>query len=348
MKFDFIIGNPPYQDDVQDSDNKTFMPPIYNLFMDGAYEISDRVELIHPARFLFNAGQTPKAWNEKMLNDPHFRILHYEQDASKVFPNTYINGGVVISYHSALENFGRIGTFTAFNELNSILQKTQANSNGRVLGEIVFNQNRFLLDALYQDYPMFESVIGSNGRDRRFRNNIFDKISVFTDEKTEEAIRILGIMKGKRVWKYIPQKYVDLTHENLQTWKIVISSADGAAGTVGHPIPARILGEPSVLAPMEGYTQTFIGIGSFDLKEQAENAAKYIRTKFCRTLAGILKITQHITPDTFAYVPLQDFTSASDIDWKKPISDIDEQLCKKYGFDQEEINFIESHVKEMA
>ena len=140
----------------------------------------------------------------------------------------------------------------------------------------------------------------------------------------------------------------DDTHENIQKGKIVISSADGAAGTVGHPIPARILGEPSVLAPMEGYTQTFIGIGSFDLKEQAENAAKYIKTKFCRTLAGILKITQHITPDTFAYVPLQDFTSASDIDWRKPISDIDIQLCKKYGLDQAEIDFIESHVKEMA
>ena len=105
MKFDFIIGNPPYQEEVKDSDNKTFMPSIYNLFMDEAFRISDRVELIHPARFLFNAGQTPKAWNEKMLEDPHFKVLHYEPDGSRVFPNTEIKGGIAITYHDANKDF---------------------------------------------------------------------------------------------------------------------------------------------------------------------------------------------------------------------------------------------------
>ena len=122
MKFDFVIGNPPYQDNTS-GDNETYAPPIYHLFMDTAYSISDKVELIHPARFLFNAGSTSKDWNKKMLNDPHFKVLYYEQDSSKVFANTDIKGGIAITYRSASDNFGVIEMFTSFPELNSILQK---------------------------------------------------------------------------------------------------------------------------------------------------------------------------------------------------------------------------------
>ena len=116
MKFDFVIGNPPYQDETL-GENKGYAPPIYHLFLDGAYKVADKVELIHPARFLFNAGSTPKAWNQKMLADPHLKVLHYEQDASKIFANTEIKGGVAITYHNVQENYGPIDTFTAFNEL---------------------------------------------------------------------------------------------------------------------------------------------------------------------------------------------------------------------------------------
>lgn len=99
MKFDFIIGNPPYQDETL-GDNKGFAPPIYHKFLENAYEIADAVEMIHPARFLFNAGSTPKEWNKRMLEDPHLKVLYYEQDSSKVFANTDIKGGVAITYHN--------------------------------------------------------------------------------------------------------------------------------------------------------------------------------------------------------------------------------------------------------
>ena len=95
MKFDFIIGNPPYQDETL-GDNKGYAPPIYHMFMEEAFKVADRVELIHPARFLFNAGSTPKEWNRKMLNDEHFKVVHYDSDASRVFPNTAITGGLAI------------------------------------------------------------------------------------------------------------------------------------------------------------------------------------------------------------------------------------------------------------
>ena len=88
--FDYVIGNPPYNEDFENSgDNGNFAKPVYNYFMDATYEVAEKVELIHPARFLFNAGSTPKVWNEKMLNDEHFKVMKYEADCTKVFPNTY-------------------------------------------------------------------------------------------------------------------------------------------------------------------------------------------------------------------------------------------------------------------
>ena len=90
MKFDYVIGNPPYQGENDDSTRK---PPIYPDFMDSAYLVGEKVELITPARFLFNAGQTSKAWNEKMLTDKHLTVLLYEADGTAVFPDADIKGG---------------------------------------------------------------------------------------------------------------------------------------------------------------------------------------------------------------------------------------------------------------
>ena len=119
MKFDFIIGNPPYQEEIEGSSDR----PIYNAFMDAVYEISDKVELITPARFLFNAGKTPKAWNQKMMEDIHLKVLFYERDSSKIFPNTNINGGIAITYRDASKNFGAIEVFSPYDELRSIQEK---------------------------------------------------------------------------------------------------------------------------------------------------------------------------------------------------------------------------------
>ena len=84
MKFDFAIGNPPYQDSTI-GDNDTFAPPVYDKFLDAAYDVADNVEMIHPARFLFNAGSTPKDWNQKMLNDKHLKVLEYTAKSKDVF-----------------------------------------------------------------------------------------------------------------------------------------------------------------------------------------------------------------------------------------------------------------------
>ena len=216
MKFDFVIGNPPYQEE-QGGENKTFATPVYNKFMDAAYGVADKVELIHPARFLFNSGSTPKAWNEEMLNNRHFKILEYESNSTKYFSTVSIMGGVAISYFDREKDFGKIGVFSPYKELRDILKKVISCKDFVSLKECIWIQTRFNLHALYEDYPDTKKVIGSNGKDSRFEKNIFKKISAFSDEcSNEDDIRTLGISeKRKRVWKYIAKKYVDLTQAAL-------------------------------------------------------------------------------------------------------------------------------------
>ena len=252
--FDYVIGNPPYNEDFENSgENGNYAKPVYNYFMDAAYEVSDKVELIHPARFLFNAGSTPKVWNNKMLNDEHFKVLSYEANSTNIFPNTDIKGGIAISYRDAGKSFGAIKTFTAFPELNGIVSKSAATDENNSIASIVYTQVRFDLDALYTDYPECRKDIGSDGKDKRFRNNAFEKVKIFTDLPVNtDDIKVLGIKKNKRTWKYIPIKYVDMSHENLNRWKVLVPRANGS-GALGEVLSTPLIGEPLI-----GYTQSLL------------------------------------------------------------------------------------------
>lgn len=343
MKFDFIIGNPPYQDEAI-GENKTFAPPIYHKFLEGAYEIADIVEMIHPARFLFNAGNTPKEWNRQMLEDEHLKVLYYEQNSSKVFANTEIKGGVAITYHDKKKDFGAIEIFTPYIELNDILKKVLHGPDFENFSDIVVTRTAYrLTDKMHEDYPEAIEQL-SDGHAYDMSTNIFERLpQIFYDEKPQNGfsyIQILGRENGERVYKYIREDYVNKVY-NLDKYKIFLPSANGN-GTFGEVLSSPILSKPLV-----GATETFISIGSFDSETEGEAVLKYVKTKFSRILLGVLKVTQHITPEKWSYVPLQDFTDSSDIDWSKSVREIDAQLYEKYGLDKQEIDFIESHVKEM-
>jgi len=343
FKFDVVIGNPPYQEEAKGTSSSD--DPIYHLFMEEAYKIADRVSFITPARFLFNAGKTPKTWNEKMLDDEHLKIEYYERDSSRVFSNTSIPGGVVVTYRDNNNVFGSIGQFTGFMQLETILKKV-LNENFISIQNIIYPQNKFILDALYVDYPEYKFLIGSGGKDKRFRPNIMELLNVFTDEKQNaDDIKVLGLVNRLRTFRYIPRKYVEQS-EWVDKYKVVVSASNGASGALDDNA-ARLISKPELGDKHMGFTQTFIGFGQFDTVKEAENLLKYIISKFARVLLGVLKVTPRNTADTWQYVPLQDFTSSSDIDWTKPVHEIDKQLYKKYGLDESEIEFIESHVKEM-
>lgn len=343
MKFDYIIGNPPYQEEVE-GDNKTYAKPIYDRFLDASYKLGNVVEMIHPARFLFDAGSTPKAWNEKMLNDEHLKVLWYCDNSKQVFANTDIKGGIAVTLHDVNSTLGPVRIFTRFPLLNTILEKTQSGAFTGGLASIMANQNRFNLDEVYKDYPFYKDVIGSNGKDKRFRNNIFQTVPLlFSNEKDDSSIPVYGVMGSgnMRTVKFINRKYVDLDHENLQGWKLLVVRANGS-GAFGET-----LGDPIIARPWEGYTQTFLGIGPFNTEDAVLHVLRYVKTKFLRAHLGALKVTQDNPIQLWRLIPLQDFTSASDIDWSQSVADIDKQLYKKYGLSDEEIDFIEKNVKEM-
>ena len=336
MKFDFCIGNPPYQGESQANTNR--LPPIYNFFMDESYKVATVVELITPARFLFNAGKTPKDWNEKMLADENLKILYYEPNSTLVFPNTDIKGGVVISLRNSNVACGAIKLFTAFKELNSILQKVQA-FNEPSLSEVVYSGNRFNTSTLYADYPESKELTYNS---TQIKSNAHEKIKAFSDiQKNPDDIMFINILNNKRIYNYLPLRYFDTTHTTYNKFKVIVPEANGS-GALGE-----VLSTPLIGTPLIGYSSSFIGIGNFDNQEMAENAMKYIKGKFARAMLGVLKVTQHGSKSVWKCVPQQDFTSSSSIDWSKSIPEIDQQLYKKYGLSQEEIDFIESKVKEM-
>jgi len=337
MKFDAIVGNPPYQI----TQENTSDDPIYYHFYDLSFKLSSFVTLITPARFLFNVGKTPKEWNKKVLNDNHFKVIRYNQDSSYFFPNTEIKGGIAITIRDESKNFGKIGAFSIYPQLNTILNKIENTKDFKSIMNEIYLQNKFNLAVLYKDFPKYKNIIGSKGNEKRLTTKIFDQISIFTKEKSStDDIKIIGLIDNSRYYRYIPIKYLD-THENLSKYKVILPKSNGT-GALGEKLSAPFIGEPKL-----GYTQSFIGIGAFNNKTEAEAALKYIKTKFTRTMLGILKVTQDNNKPVWKFVPLQDFTSASDINWNGSISDIDRQLYHKYNLTNEEITFIEDHIKPM-
>lgn len=344
MKFDYIVSNPPYQETRENTSDM----PVYHLFLDSAYKVADVVETINPARYLFNAGKTPEEWNKKMLNDVHLKILMYEIDSSKMFGSGVdIKGGVVIQLYNNKKTYESIGVFSSFDEMRSIYQKIKNDlANNGNLSQIMILQNRYNLENLFMDHPELQFVLSKDGKERRMVSSCFEKNSCFTEERVlEDDFKVLGIQKLKRIYKYINKKYIE-DNGNLMKYKVIIPNSNGS-GAIGEVISTPLIGEPLIGEPLIGYTQSFIGVGSFDSKNEAENALKYVKSKFCRATLGLLKATQSNSPDKWLFVPLQDFTTSSDIDWSKSISEIDKQLYKKYNLSDNEIEFIEKNVKEM-
>lgn len=338
MKFDYVIGNPPYQEMLENTSDR----PVYNDFMEASYRISDKVELITPARFLFNAGKTPKEWNQKMLNDPHLTVLMYEQQSAKVFANTDIKGGVVVTYRDETKNYGEIGTFTSYPALNAIVKKVVHKGSFSSIEDWIFVQNKFDLEMLYTDHPEYRKIVGSGGKEKRLTTPIFSQLGVFSDERRNQTdLKILGLISNKRFYRYIDPKYIE-QHENLKKYKVILPKSNGS-GAIGEVLSTPLIGEPLI-----GYTQSFISIGALDTKNEAEALLKYVKSKFMRTMLGVLKVTQDNNKSVWKYVPLQDFTAHSDIDWSKSVAEIDRQLYHKYDLTADEIEFIETHVKEMA
>lgn len=184
----------------------------------------------------------------------------------------------------------------------------------------------------------------SKGHPYDMSSNIFELLpDIFHNDvpnSNENFVKILGRENNHRVYKYIKRSYINDV-KNMNSYKVMIPQATGS-GTFGETFS-----KPFVEGPSTGSTETFISMGNFATEDEANSLQKYIQTKFARALLGVLKVTQNGNKPVWKLIPLQDFTENSDIDWSKSIPEIDKQLYAKYGLSKDEINFIETHVKEM-
>lgn len=332
VKFTAVVGNPPYQV----TTDTNFAVPVYHLFFEAAKSLDpDYISLIHPARFLFNAGATPKDWNTQMLWDTHLSISLYEANSQKIFQGVDINGGICVTYWSKREDTGGLkGRFIPHQELSRTLERVK---NEVDITKIIFPQSKTTepLD------PMFP-------REVRLRPNYFEKFpEIFLENHDQEStVKIIGLAKGnKRTARFVKKALINDT--NMDNWKVFLPESNGS-GAIGEVVSTPLIGEPIIGEPESGCTGSFMQFGAFNDRKTANNCMKYLKSKFCRALLGTLKVTKHNTKNTWNNVPLQDFTSESDIDWSQTIEGIDKQLYKKYKLSDEEVEFIEIHIKAMG
>jgi hypothetical protein len=264
-----------------------------------------------------------------MLNDPHLSVPMYESNSQKIFSGVDIKGGVCVTLWDKDNPSGGLGgKFVAHEELGSILAKIKAGG----LDEIITPQTKTSkpIDKLFPT-------------ELRIRPNYFEKFpGIFKLNKNAGiTVRIYGLEKGnKRTERYVEKELIN--DPNLENWKVFLPESNNS-GVFGEVLSTPFVGEP-----LTGNTGSYIQIGSFESKVEAQSCMKYVKTKFCRTLLGTLKVTQHNPKNVWKNVPLQDFTNKSDVDWSKSVADIDQQLYKKYGLDKREIEFIEKNVKPMV
>jgi hypothetical protein len=342
VKINAIVGNPPYQEE----GISTRKAPIYHLFYDVSFQLSDKVSLITPGRFLFKAGQTPMDWMEKILSDPHFKVVDYFQKSIDVFPTVDIKGGVAITYRDANEIFGSIGFFSEFKELRDILKKVTSHSNF-VTGEfakLVSNRGMYRFsDLFFIENPSAQKALDT-GTGNMITSNSFNLYpTIFIEDKpnnSDDYIQLFGRLGSQRMHRWIKASYVQ-SNEYLNTYNVFVPEANGT-GAIGEVLSTPVIGVPVI-----GHTDTFLSIGKFANAEEASACLKYVKTKFARCMLGTLKATQHNPRSTWVNVPMQNFTESSDINWIKDVCDIDKQLYTKYGLTEKEVQFIESMIKPM-
>ena len=334
MKFNAVVSNPPYNIGI----NKE---PLYHLFIDLGRQASELGSIIHPGRFLFNAGKTPKKWNKKMFNDEHYKVIRYWANGSDVFDNVEIKGGVAITMWDALSTFEPIGTFIRQEELREIKDIVWSKATERFSINVYPRDLYQLKEVFYTEHPEYEGR-QSEGHRLDVGTTIFTLFPEVFYEKApnqNDYALIVGRENDERIAKWIKSEYLKLP-DNFDSFKVFIPVANGS-GKFGEA-----LGDPIVGFPKHAHAVTFLSVGKFNTEDEALACVKYIKTKFARTMLGIRKVTQHTTREAWTFVPNQDFTVHSDMDWTKSIHEIDQALFAKYGLENY-VDFIENSVKPM-
>ena len=338
MKFDVVIGNPPYQENIASTDgNKSLSKQLFPTFIMKAIQIADIVTFITPSRW-FTAeaqdGSFPKLRQFIKANNHISEICNYT-DASEIFMGTMIKGGV--NYFLYKKDFTGDVHFVSIHGI----EKTES-----VRPLFINNMDIILFDEMHIQFIEHLNKIGyksmttiTTGRNpfgiQGKDSNVFEIIA--NSEKEDAKL----LCRGGEVTA-IDSDFITRGRDILGSYKVIISKSAGDPAN-----DKKVIGKPYVAGPMCACTDTFITIGKFNDVNEAGNLGKYLQTKFVRYAISIMKMSQNTYQIVYEFVPIQDFTNQSDIDWSQSIADIDQQLYKKYNLTQEEIDYIEATIKPM-
>lgn len=343
IKFEAIVGNPPYQEVISSNkSNKSLSKQLFPFFIKMTIMLnSTYVALITPSRWFTGDAQDGSfiKLRDFIKSNNHIKTIKNYPIASNVFPDVFIAGGV--NYYLYDKNYSGKVDFSVCTDNKIVTQIRNLFEEG--LDIIVSSSENYAMIQKLRDSKFVSLTTITKGRDAfgitgKNANNI-SSVSAF-----ENAYELRCAHEEIR---YVSKDKITKNIDIADKWKIFISKGNGGAGTLGDGKPVAILGKPYIGKAQSVCTDSLIPIGAFDTKKEAINLQKYIKTKFLRYMVGILKVSQNVYQNVYQFVPLQDFTDDSDIDWSKSVAEIDQQLYKKYNLDDSEISFIESMIKPM-
>ena len=354
MKFDAIVGNPPYQI-VQATDkakiNSAFASAVYPQFIEISRKLNpDYISIIAPSRWLTKTGQgVSDEWVDEMINSNHFVKLYDFYDALDCFNGVEIKGG--INYFLYSEKYS--GKCEYVLHQNGIVSSKKEYLNSLGAGIVIRDTVATnIIDKIkdkegdYFDGGSFAKFVSPQ--------HFFDKDGLLTTSwtgfvkkrDTEHCIKYyLNKQMESSGTAWIRMTDIPKNQSVISKHKIYISKAYNG----GDAFPHQIIGKAFYGEPESVCSQTYLVVGYNEkfTKPICENIIKYMATRFFRYMVFVKKKTQDNPSSVFQFVPLQDFTSKSDIDWSKSICEIDKQLYKKYSLSGEEQAFIEGMIKEM-
>jgi len=333
MKFNAIIGNPPYQVTAE-SGNRSI--PVYNHFVQISKDLNpDNLSLIVPSRWM-SGGLGLSEFRQSMLEDRRLSQMTDYPDSNQIFPGVEVKGG--ICYFLWKNDYdGKCDVTTIRGETVYGPVKRQLDKFDILVRDSL---SVVILDKILERDE--ESIIRILSVDKEFgwTSNFND----FEKNRVNGFIPLHYIVKGKRKVGWINRTDISKSTELIDTHKVLIPKA-GSDG--GKRIPDVVLGKPLIAVNPSVCTQSFLFF-FVDSNNEAVSIEKYLKSKFLRYLVSLRKMTQDATRATYTWVPIQNFTENSDIDWNKSILEIDQQLYKKYDLSEGEIEFIESMIKPMA